>query len=211
MNRIRKSDLIIAALATAALIAAGACQRVPEELRKARADFDALASVPCPSEAKRAIARRLDAKSDDIRVVYYGVTGKPDSTHYFAALSRDGAFCAGVIDEAWVNITKVHYEGRFKPDQFVWAVRCLRNDAPFNDRQIRFGRPFAVRVVQGTRAIRIDFIDGWLPEKQKWSAGSVWVNLAGTLILDEVHRTDFLFRPAEPPPAGKGGAESAKK
>jgi len=206
-----RRTLATVTLACAAALLAGACRSQPEEVRRARAQFEELRGVNCPGETRKAIARRLDAKSADIRILHYGVTGKPDSTHYFAALSRDGAYAVGIIDEAWVNITKIHYRGRFTPDEFVWAVRCIYNDAPFNDRQVRFGLAFPVRVVQGTRAVRVDFVDGWLPEKQKWSVGHVWVNLAGTLILDETHATDFIFRPGKPPAAAADAAATAKK
>jgi len=185
-----------AACAAAAALLAAACATAPEELKQAQKNFDALPSVKCPAESRQAIARAMGAKSAGVHILHYGPTGKKDATCYFAGMNRDGKFAVGIIDEAWAKIVKVHYQGKFAPEDFPWVVKCLRNDPPFADRQYRHGIAFPVEVVQQPRDVAVEFVDGWLPSDQDWSSGSVKVNLAGTVLLDERHTSDFAFRPS---------------
>jgi hypothetical protein len=184
---------ILIALAAVAL-AALSCQQAPEGYREALANFDDLVGKRCPSESLVAIARAMGARSDDVRVVHYGPTGQPDHTCYFAALSRDGAVLAGVLDEASNNVTDVAYEDNFNRDDFVWVMKCLRSDPPFGDRKVRYGPALPVEIKRRVDGVAVKFVDGWLEDAQKWSTGEVEVNLAGTKLLSEDHGLDFAIR-----------------
>jgi hypothetical protein len=181
---------IIAAI----IVAAAGCNKEPEGYAEAVANFDELANVKCPEESRLGIARSLGARTEDVRVIHYGPTGQGDHTYYFAALSRDGHAGAGIFDEAWARIPEEHYQAEFSPEEFVWAVKCIRNDPPFADRQVRYGTPVPVKIEYGTRDVAVEFVDGWLAEDGKWSTGLVRVNLAGTTVLEEEHGLDFAFR-----------------
>jgi hypothetical protein len=182
--------IIIAAL----IFSAAGCEKNPEGYDEALADFDEIASVMCPEESRLGIARSLDARTEDVRVIHYGPTGQGDHTYYFAALSRDGRAGAGIFDEAWARIPEEHYKAEFSAEEFVWAVKCVRNDPPFADRQVRYGTPVPVKIEYGTRDVAVEFVDGWLDDAGKWSTGLVRVNLAGTTVLEEEHGLDFAFR-----------------
>ncbi len=186
---------ILAPVLCALTLVAG-CGRAPEPVREARRNFDALVGAECPKESRLAVARRLGAKADEIRVFHYGPTGRPDATNYFAAMSRDGKVLVGVIDEAWAKITKEHYETTLQGEDFVWAVKCLRNDTPFGDRTYRYKTALPVKIWRGPKYVGVQFVDGWLPVEQNWSTGTVKINLAGTALLDEEHSVGFAFRPA---------------
>ncbi len=186
----RRIVIAAAALALAAL----SCQKAPEGYREALANFDDFVGERCPSESLIAIARALGARSDDVRVVHYGPTGQQDHTYYFAALSRDGAVLAGVLDEASNTVAAVAYENKFGRDDFVWVMKCLRNDPPFGDRKVRYGPALPVEIKRRVDGVAVKFVDGWLEESQKWSTGEVEVNLAGTKLLREDHALDFAIR-----------------
>jgi len=186
----RRIPILLIACALAAL----SCQQAPEGYREALVNFDDFAGTRCPKESRVAIARALGARSDDVRVVHYGPTGQPDHSYYFAALSRDGAVLAGVLDEASNNVADVAYENKFGRDDFVWVMKCLRSDPPFGDRKVRYGPALPVEIRQRVDGVAVKFVDGWLEHSQKWSAGEVEVNLAGTALLSEDHGLDFAIR-----------------
>jgi hypothetical protein len=173
------------------------CRRAPEGYAEALQNFDDFVGADCPQESLRAVARKMGARSEEVRVVHYGPTGRPDSTHYFAALSRKGKVLVGVVDEAWAKITRVDYENEFDRDGFIWAVKSIRNDRPFGDRRVRYGWPLPVKIEYGARDVALEFVDGWVPSSQKWSTGKVRVNLAGTALLDEDHGLDFALSEGE--------------
>lgn len=182
------------------VLAAASCERAPEGYREAVQNFDDLVGVDCPGEGRLAIARKMGARSEDVRVVHYGPTGRPDHTNYFAALSRDGRVLAGIFDEASAQVPEVQYENEFDRADFVWAVKCVRGDPPFGDRRVRYGLALPVNTRHGVKDVTLEFVDGWLPSSQRWSTGKVKMNLAGTAILDEVHGLEFAF------PEGENGA-----
>lgn|GEM_PF-2040859 len=186
------------------ILAAVSCERAPEGYRDALRNFDDLVGVDCPSEGRLAIARKMGERSEDVRVVHYGPTGRPDDTNYFAALSRDGRVLAGIFDEASALVPEVQYENEFDRDDFVWVVKCVRGDPPFGDRQVRYGLALPVKIRHGVKDVTVEFVDGWLASSQKWSTGKVKLNLAGTAILDEEHGLEFAF-----PEGEKGSAEEA--
>jgi hypothetical protein len=177
---------------TVALCVAG-CEKAPEGYDEAVANFDAFVGVKCPKEARLGIARRMGARSEDVRVVHYGHTGKPDQTYYFAAMSRDGRVMAGIFDEASAKVPQVHRENEFSRDDFIWLMKCVRSDPPFGDRQVRYGTALPVKITYGPKDVTLEFVDGWLESQQRWSAGKVTVNLAGTALLDEQHGLEFAF------------------
>lgn len=187
---------------TALVVSAGmvlgplGCNDKSPEVKKALNDFDAYVSVECPTEAKIALARALKAKPDEIKVAFYGPTGK-GSEMYFAAISRQGKVLVGVYEEAWTRVIAEHYEASFDNRQFPWAVKCLRNDPPFSDRQVRYERTFPTAVKYGPTDVKVEFIDGWIAKKpnHNWSFGYVRVNLDGTVLLEEKHDLDFIFTP----------------
>lgn len=184
------------ALALLALLALGAgCAKKNPAYEKALRDFDALGNATCPSEAKGILARNVGVKSEDVRIIHYGPTGEPMATYYFAVIGRNGKILAGVYDEAQAQIIRTDYQDTFAPEDFVWGVKIIRNDAPFGDRVIRYERAFPTEILRGPTHITIRYADGWLAKKQKWSTGEIKINLAGTQILDEIHATDFLFNP----------------
>lgn len=191
---------VLSFLALVAVIAAAGCEKAPEGYGRARENFDALASVKCPQESLVTIARKMGARSDDVRVVHYGPTGQPDHTNYFAALGRDGAVLAGVLDEASNTVADVRYENEFGREEFVWVVKCLRNDPPFGDRKVRYGAALPVEMRNGVRDVTVEFVDGWLESSQEWSTGRIKLNPAGTALLGEEHRLDFAVHQPEPPP-----------
>lgn len=184
---------VLSFLALVAVIAAAGCDKAPEGYGQAREDFDGLAGVKCPQESLVTIARKMGARSDDVRVVHYGPTGQPDHTNYFAALSRDGAVLAGVLDEASNNVAGVRYENEFGRAEFVWVMKCLRNDPPFGDRKVRYGAALAVNIRHGVRDVTVEFVDGWLEPSQTWSTGRIKLNPAGTALLGEEHGLDFAI------------------
>ncbi len=186
--------LVITLLAT---FFSASCRRAPEGYAEALRNFDDFVGADCPREALRAVARKMGARSEEVRVVHYGPTGRRDNTHYFAALSRKGKVLVGVVDEAWVNITELDYENEFDHDGFVWAVKSIRNDPPFGDRRVRYGLPLPVKIEYGAKDVALEFVDGWVPSSQKWSTGKVKVNLAGTALLDEEHGLDFALSEGE--------------
>lgn len=178
----------------AAVFAAPSCEPAHEGYREARENFDNFVGVNCPRESLVVIARTMGARSEDVRVVHYGPTGRPDTTNYFAALGRDGDVLVGIFDEAPGNVSEVQYENEFGADDFVWVVKCLRNDPPFADRKVRYGAALTVDVRRGVRDITVEFVDGWLEPPQKWSAGEVKLNPAGTALLSEDHGLEFAVR-----------------
>lgn len=175
------------------LLAAASCERAPEAYREAAQNFDDFVGADCPREGRLAVARKMGARSEHVRVVHYGPTGRPDHTNYVAALSRDGRVLAGIFDEATAQIPEVHYENEFDRDDFVWVMKCVRSDPPFGDRQVRYGLALPVDVRYGVKDVTLEFVDGWLPSSQKWSTGKVTANLAGTAILGEEHGLEFAF------------------
>jgi hypothetical protein len=177
------------------VFAASSCERAPEGYREALENFDALAGVKCPKEGVVAIARKMGARSEDMRVVHFGPTGQPDHTNYFAALSRDGAVLAGIFDEAAATVPEAQYENEFDREEFVWVMKCLRNDPPFGDRKVKYGIALPVDVRRGVRQITVEFVDGWVEPLQKWSTGEVALNPAGTALLSEDHGLEFAVRP----------------
>ena len=192
--------VIVPLLVLVTAFAAASCERAPEGYGQAREDFDALAGVKCPQESLVTIARKMGARSDDVRVVHYGPTGQPDHTNYFAALSRDGAVLAGVLDEASNTVADVRYENEFGREEFVWVMKCLRNDPPFGDRKVRYGAALPVKMRHGVRNVTVEFVDGWLEPSGTWSTGRIKLNPAGTALLGEEHGLDFAVHQPEPPP-----------
>jgi hypothetical protein len=185
------TPLLVVAI-IAALCVAG-CEKTPEGYREAVANFDAFVGVKCPKEAQLGIARKMGARSEEVRVVHYGPTGKQDQTYYFAAMSRDGRVMAGIFDEASAQVPEVHAENEFNRDDFIWLLKCVRSDPPFGDRQVRYGTALPVKITYGPKDVTLEFVDGWLKPQQRWSAGKVTVNLAGTTLLDEEHGLEFAF------------------
>ena len=100
----------------------------------------------------------------------------------------------GIFDEAPGNVSEVQYENEFGADDFVWVVKCLRNDRPFGDRKVRYGAALAVDVRRGVKDVTVEFVDGWLEPSQKWSTGEVKLNPAGTTLLSEGHGLEFAVR-----------------
>ena len=184
------TTLIIALLAA---LCVASCEKTPEGYREAVEHFDAFVGVKCPKEAHLAVARKIGARTEEVRVVHYGPTGKQDQTYYFAAMSRDGKVMAGIFDEASAQVPEVHYENEFDRDDFIWLLKCVRSDPPFGDRQVRYGTALPVKITYGPKDVTLEFVDGWLAPQQRWSAGTVKVNLAGTTLLDEEHGLEFAF------------------
>jgi hypothetical protein len=176
----------------AALCVAG-CEKAPEGYDEAAANFDAFVGVKCPKEARLGIARKMGARSEDVRVVHYGPTGQDDQTYYFAAMSRDGGVMAGIFDEASAQVPEVHYENEFNRADFIWLMKCVRSDPPFGDRQVRYGPALPVKITYRPQDVTLEFVDGWLNRSRRWSVGKVTVNLAGTTLLDEQHGLEFAF------------------
>jgi len=191
------SRLAIILVAVATLAAGLACDRPPEGYDEALRHFDDFAGVEVPRETLLALARKLGARSEEVRVGHYGPTGQPDHTNYFAALSREGGVAVGIFDEAVTQITETHYEATFTREEFVWAVKCLRTDPPFGDRRVRYGVAVPFKIAYGPRDVTVDFVDGWIEPDRRWSTGSVTVNLAGTAVLEEKHALDFAIREGE--------------
>jgi hypothetical protein len=185
------TSLLVVLLAT--LCGAG-CEQAPEGYREAQENFDALAGVKCPKDGLIAVARKMGARSEDVRVVHFGPTGQPDHTNYIAALSRDGDVLAGVFDEAAATVPEVQYQHEFGREDFVWVMKCLRNDPPFGDRKVRYGVALAVDVRRGVQNVTVEFVDGWVEAEEKWSTGAVTLNPAGTMLLDEEHGLEFAIR-----------------
>jgi hypothetical protein len=202
-------------LAAFALLALGAgCAQKNPACEKALRDFDTLGNAECPSEAKSLIARNLGLKSDDVRIIHYGPTGEPTATSYFAALGRNGKLLAGVYEEAQARVARTDYNAAFAPEDFVWAVKIIRNDPPFADRTVRYERACPTEILRGPKHITVRYADGWLVTKQKWSTGEIKINLDGTQILDEIHANEYAFNPMPTPPnakttAGTGTAATA--
>lgn len=190
--------VLVQLLMLVAVFAAASCEKPPEGYREAQKNFDAFVGADCPSEGLVAIARTIGARSEDVRVVHYGPTGQPDHTNYFAALNRDGAVLAGVLDEASNNITDARYENEFGRDDFVWVMKCLRNDPPFGDRKVRYGAALPVKMRRGVRDVTVEFVDGWLEPSQTWSTGTIKLNPAGTTLLSEEHGLEFAVHPPKP-------------
>ena len=184
------TTLIIALLAA---LCVASCEKTPEGYREAVEHFDAFVGVKCPKEAHLAVARKIGARTEEVRVVHYGPTGKQDQTYYFAAMSRDGKVMAGIFDEASAQVPEVHYENEFDRDDFIWLLKCVRSDPPFGDRQVRYGTALPVKITYGPKDVTLEFVDGWLAPQQRWSAGTVKVNLACTTLLDEEHGLEFAF------------------
>jgi hypothetical protein len=182
----------LAGVILAALVAAG-CGRPPEGYREAVQNFDDFVGVACPKEALLGIARKMGARTEEVRVVHYGPTGKADDTYYFAAMSRDGKVMAGIFDEASALVPEVQYQNEFNRDDFIWLLKCVRSDPPFGDRQVRYGTALPVKITYGPKDVALEFVDGWLAPSQRWSTGKVKVNLAGTALLDEEHGLEFAF------------------
>ena len=194
----RATFLLVAA---AGIAAAGltACRQKNPAYEQALRNFDALANVPCPSEARGILAYQLKTKKDAARVLLYGPTGQRDATYYFAMLARDGGLLVGVFEEAQGRVIRQDYRTQFDADAFVWVMKCIRNDPPFSDRAIRYGRAVPVAVEPAPKYVRVRFVDGWVPTKKSWSRGEVTLNLAGTQLLSDDHDADFAFLP--PPTA----------
>lgn len=171
------------------------CERAPEGYAEARENFDVFAGVKCPKDGLVAIARKMGARSEDVRVVHYGPTGQPDHTNYFAALSRDGDVLVGIFDEAAATVPEVHYENEFDRKEFVWVMKCVRNDPPFGDRKVRYGIALPVAVRNGVQDVTVEFVDGWVEPSQTWSTGEIKLNPAGTVLLNEEHGLEFAIRP----------------
>jgi hypothetical protein len=184
------TPLIIALLAG---LCVASCEKAPEGYREAVENFDAFVGVKCPKEAQLGIARKMDARTEEVRVVHYGPTGKDDDTNYFAAMSREGKVMAGLFDEASAQVPEVHYENEFNRDDFIWLLKCVRGDPPFGDRQVRYGTALPVKITYGPKDVTLEFVDGWLAPQRRWSTGKVTVNLAGTALLDEQHGLEFAF------------------
>ncbi len=189
-----KRRVTVPFLVLVAVLAAASCERAPEGYREAQKNFDAFVGADCPSEGLVAIARTMGARSEDVRVVHYGPTGRQDHTNYFAALSREGDVLVGIYDEASTNVPEVQYENEFGRDDFAWAVKCLRNDPPFGDRKVRYGTALPVEMRRGMQDVTVKFVDGWLEPSQTWSAGAIKLNPAGTTLLREEHGLEFAVR-----------------
>jgi hypothetical protein len=183
------------AIALLAVLCGTACERAPEGYREAQDNFDVLPGVKCPKDALIAAARKMDARSEDVRVIHFGPTGRPDHSNYIAALSREGDVLAGVFDEAAATIPEVQYEKEFGREDFVWVMKCLRNDPPFGDRKVRYGIALPVALRRGVQDIELEFVDGWAGPEHMWSTGTVTLNPAGTQLLSEDHGLDFAIRP----------------
>jgi hypothetical protein len=195
----------------ALLAFAAGCAKKDPAYEKALRDFDAMGNAACPSEARGIIARNVGVKSDDVRIILYGPTGEPTATYYFAALGRNGKLLAGVYEEAQARVARTDYGAAFEPEDFVWGVKLIRNEAPFSDRTVRYERACPTEILRGPKHVTVRYADGWLVHKQKWSTGEIKINLAGTQILDERHATEFLFSPGNPPStASTASAGTAK-
>ena len=185
--------IIISSVAVLVALGVASCEKAPEGYDEAVGNFDAFVGVKCPKEAHLGVARKMGARTEEVRVVHYGPTGRPDQTYYFAAMSRDGRVMAGIFDEASAQVPEVHRENEFGRDDFIWLLKCVRSDPPFGDRQVRYGTALPVEITYGPKDVTLEFVDGWLAPQQRWSGGKVTVNLAGTALLDEEHGLEFAF------------------